>query len=369
MSSLKRPRVRESVVSRLILVLVTTFALLAFPRLAHAHLGSVTFIDVTPGGDGADYVVDLELVDAAMELQLAADASEEAVRIRRPALERWVLDGIVFRTDAPCQQSLREVSFVDRELGRYVRFEGRADCSPGPLTLRDDTVFDDDAQHETLVRVIQGGQVSPQVLRGGSREMTIEVLGSGALFVEFFKQGALHFAFGFDHVLFLLTLIFGVALGWREKNSSASALRSLAWLVTAFTVGHSITLVFAALEFVSLPIRPVEVAIAASIVVVALWNMTSYGRRHERPWAAFVFGLIHGFGFSSVLADVGLPAGRRALALTGFNLGIEAAQLLFVAVCFGPLLWLSGQKSYRRITQVVSLFVVACALYWVFDRL
>lgn len=357
----------------LLLSLIAVVCLGVCPTEAHAHLGSVTFVDVTPREDGADFVIDVEVVDAAMELQLAEDASEDALRVRRRALEAWILDGVTLRTEGPCEQTLTSFEFVDRDLGRYLRLEGSAECTPGPLLLRDDTVFDDDPQHETLVRVIQGGQVSPQVLRGGSREMSIELLGSGALFVEFLKQGALHFALGFDHVLFLLTLIFGVALGWRSKKSS-SALRSLAWLVTAFTVGHSITLVCAALDLVSLPIRPVEVAIAASIVVVAVWNMLpegrwNTGRRHERPWAAFVFGLIHGFGFSSVLADVGLPGGRRALALTGFNLGIEAAQLAFVVLCFGPLLWLSGQKSYRRITQGVSLLVMLCAVYWVIDRL
>jgi hypothetical protein len=340
-----------------------------FPQTASAHLGSVTFVDITPRNDGADFVVDVECVDAAMELGLAEDASEDAIRVRRRSLEAWILEGVVLRTHQPCAQTIDGVGFVDRELGRYLRFEGTAECSPGPLRLRDDTIFDDDPQHETLVRVVQGGQVSAQVLRGGSREVSIELLGNGALFIEFLKQGALHFALGFDHILFLLTLIFGVALGWRSKDTSTAALRSLAWLVTAFTLGHTLTLVSAALELVSLPIRPVEVAIAASIVVVAVWNMTPYGRRHERPWAAFGFGLIHGFGFSSVLADVGLPGGRRALALTGFNLGIEAAQLAFVALCFGPLLWLSGQKSYQRITQAVSLIVVVCAMYWVFDRI
>lgn len=352
----------------LLLSLIALVLLGAFPTGASAHLGSVTFVDISPREDGADFVVDIEVVDAAMELQLAEDASEEAIQVRRRALEAWILEGVVLRTQEPCEQSLTEFRFVDRDLGRYLRFEGTAECSPGALRLRDDTIFDDDPQHETLVRVMQGGQVSAQVLRGGSREMSIELLGSGALFVEFLKQGALHFALGFDHILFLLTLIFGVALGWRSKKAT-DALRSLAWLVTAFTLGHSITLVCAALEWVSLPIRPVEVAIAASIVVVAIWNMTPYGRGHERPWAAFAFGLIHGFGFSSVLADVGLPGGRRALALTGFNLGIEAAQLAFVVLCFGPLLWLSGQKSYRRITQGVSLLVVLCAMYWVIDRL
>ena len=322
------------------LITLTLFG--ALPSEVSAHLGSVTFIDITPREDGADFVVDVEVVDAAMELQLAEDASEEAIGVRRRALEAWVVSGVALRTTQPCVQVIHEFAFVDRDLGRYLRFEGSAECSPGPLVLRDDTVFDDDAQHETLVRVVQGGQVSAQVLRGGSREMSIELLGSGPLFVEFAKQGALHFALGFDHVLFLLTLIFGVAL------------------------------VCAALEWVSLPIRPVEVAIAASIVVVALWNMSPERfaeRRHERPLAAFVFGLIHGFGFSSVLADVGLPAGRRALALTGFNLGIEVAQLAFVILCFGPLLWLSGQKTYRRIVQTVSALVVLCALYWVIDRL
>jgi hypothetical protein len=139
-------------------------------------------------------------------------------------------------------------------------------------------------------------------------------------------------------------------------------------IVTAFTVAHSITLSLATLGVVELPSRWVEAAIAASVVLAALNNL--WPLVQGRRWmVAFGFGLIHGFGFASVLADLGLPRDALLLALVGFNVGVEVGQLAIVAL-FLPLAYLlRGTWLYRRLVFVGgSMFIAAIALLWLDER-
>ena len=139
-------------------------------------------------------------------------------------------------------------------------------------------------------------------------------------------------------------------------------------VVTSFTVAHSITLSLAALSVISLPSRLVESTIALSVVLAALNNLKPVVA--ERRWAvAFVFGLVHGFGFASVLADLGLPQGALLLALVGFNLGVEAGQLAIVGVFLPLAYWLRHTWFYRRLTLVAgSLAIASLALIWLIER-
>ena len=139
-------------------------------------------------------------------------------------------------------------------------------------------------------------------------------------------------------------------------------------VITFFTVAHSITLSLAALHVVSLPSRLVESAIAASVLVAALNNLKPLvqGRR----WVvAFGFGLIHGFGFASVLAELGLPSDALLLALVGFNLGVEAGQLAIVAL-FLPLAFsLRRSALYRRSVMAGgSVLIAGVAAIWLVER-
>jgi hypothetical protein len=139
-------------------------------------------------------------------------------------------------------------------------------------------------------------------------------------------------------------------------------------VVTAFTLAHSITLSLAALGVVELPSRWVESVIAASIIVAALNNV--WPRVIGRLWmVAFGFGLVHGFGFASVLADLGLPQGALVLALVGFNVGVEVGQLAIVLV-FLPLAYaLRRTRFYRRWVMVGgSLVIAALAAVWLVER-
>jgi hypothetical protein len=159
---------------------------------------------------------------------------------------------------------------------------------------------------------------------------------------------------GIDHVLFVLSLLLGAASAM--ASDPGRTLRRVVGLVTGFTLGHSITLIIAALGIVALPSRLTESLIALSIVVVAVHNMLDENPR-GRSFTSAAFGLVHGFGFASALAQVGLPARGKVPALIAFNAGIELAQVLIVLVCFPALAWARQKGWFRR-----RLLIPACGL-------
>jgi hypothetical protein len=139
-------------------------------------------------------------------------------------------------------------------------------------------------------------------------------------------------------------------------------------IVTAFTLAHSITLSLAVLGFVSLPTHWVESIIAASILIAALHNL--YPVIHSRLWImTFICGLVHGLGFASVLIDFGLPGKSLALALAGFNMGVEIGQIVIVGV-FTPLAFLLRRSWFyqRFILDFGSLVIAFVALIWLIER-
>jgi hypothetical protein len=155
---------------------------------------------------------------------------------------------------------------------------------------------------------------------------------------------------------------------WTGVGSFRAALTEVLWVVTAFTVAHSITLSIAALQIVELPSRFVESAIAASVVLAAANNLWPLVER--RRWlVAFGFGLIHGFGFASVLTELGLPKDALVLSLLGFNVGVEIGQLAVVA-CFLPVAYLSRNTLLYRKGVFVggSVFIMLVALVWLAER-
>lgn len=180
----------------------------------------------------------------------------------------------------------------------------------------------------------------------------------------YFKLGVEHIIFGFDHLLFVVALVVLLRGAWR-----------VAATVTAFTVAHSITLIATSLGMVTLPRAPVESAIALSIIFLALEIVRiSPGevRLSERfPWiVAFVFGLLHGFGFAGALAEIGMPEGEVPVALLTFNLGVEAGQLAIVAAAslvIGAIRHLAA--SALRPAQLVAAYAIGgIASFWFIER-
>ena len=192
-------------------------------------------------------------------------------------------------------------------------------------------------------------------------------------FLDYLATGVTHIWKGYDHILFLLSLLLPAVVvrgkkRWVPSEGFGVAFIDVLKIVTAFTVAHSITLSLATLQVVSLPARISESAIAMSVVLAALNNLFPIIR--GRRWVvAFCFGLIHGFGFASVLTDLGLPSGVLALALVGFNLGVEVGQIAIVAI-FLPVAYLLRRTwLYRSLVLVGgSSAIVAVAALWFVER-
>jgi hypothetical protein len=191
--------------------------------------------------------------------------------------------------------------------------------------------------------------------------------------LAFVREGIWHIWIGVDHLLFLCALLLPAMLvrtegGWQAVPNLTQAFWNVFRIVTSFTVAHSITLSLAALEVISLPSRWVESAIAASVLLAALNNL--YPVVHRNLWVvAFAFGLIHGFGFASVLLDLGLPRESLLLSLLGFNIGVELGQLAIVAFYFALAYGIRDSALYRRAMMFGgSAAIAVVAIGWMVER-
>lgn len=175
--------------------------------------------------------------------------------------------------------------------------------------------------------------------------------------------GIEHILIGLDHLLFVACLVY-----------LCDSFRKMLWTITGFTVAHSITLIMAAVGMVSIPIAPVEAVIALSIVFLAV----EIAKRRKRSLAlrypvlvSSSFGLLHGFGFASVLASIGLPDGEKITALLSFNIGVEIGQLMFVAsltAAFWLFRLVFRNLRLETLRWPISYFCGSLATYWVIAR-
>ena len=224
-------------------------------------------------------------------------------------------------------------------------------------------LFPYDAAHQTFLNVYEGETLTSQAILGetrtqyeyfaGSRQGTIAVI------QKFLLAGVHHILIGPDHLLFLVGLLL---LG--------GSVRQLLLVVSGFTLAHSFTLSLAALDLVTPPGRLVEPAIALSIVYVGADNLMARGGRDLRAWIAFVFGLMHGFGFASVLSDMGLPGRALGWSLFSFNLGVELGQLAVVVLVTSSLVALRSRSDVagRRLAYAGSIAVMAVGAFWFVQR-
>lgn len=357
---------------RLSFVVSLVLASLAMVSPAHAHMGSVKYVSVEPLEGGADLTVEVDVIDAAVELGLGEDASAEAVLARASDVATWLATGITITrggTTCTATSTPAEALEGDERPARLVVAISYACSAAGALALHDATVFPVDDRHESFVRLRFGTGEETRVLRVGRQDADLgEPASLPALAWQFVVEGVDHLLTGYDHMLFLLSLLLTTG-ETAKKEGRRRALREIGIVVTAFTLGHSVTLFAAAMGWVVLPTRLVESVIAGSIVVVAILNIVRPESRKAMPWLALFFGLIHGFGFSGVLAELGLPARARVLSLLSFNVGIELAQLGCVLLAIVPLEWLAGQKGYRTwIVRGGSVVIAILAGFWMFER-
>lgn len=349
---------------------------------AFAHKLSDSYLTLSIEADRTDGRWDIALRDLDYAIGLDADDDGQLtwgeVRSRLPAIHDYVFSRLAVSMGEATCAGRPTADLLDHHTdGTYAVLKFSLDC-PHP-TLRMDInynlLFDVDPQHRGLAQIVSGEGVTGVIFSPEHAQQSVRVGASrpwGTL-LSYAHEGVHHIWSGIDHLLFLMALLLPSVLRrrdgvWEAVPAFRPALIQTAAVVTAFTVAHSITLTLAALDLVRLPARLVESAIAASVVLAALNNMVPLVS--ERRWVvALGFGLLHGFGFAGALADLGLPPNATVAALAGFNLGVEAGQLLIVALFLPIAYGFRRMRIYQRgVVAAGSCSIAALALCWLIER-
>lgn len=347
---------------------------------AFAHKPSDSYLNLTPRADGWQGRWDIALRDLDYAVGLDGDGDGAItwaeLRAREVAVVEYALGHLTVRADQNrCSAQPGALQVVEHSDGAYATLHFSLNCAlAAAYTLDYQLFFALDPSHRGLLRIDSPSGTATTVLSPEQPQYSLNAVAASRwdTFVRYWQEGVWHIWIGFDHILFLLALLLPAVLWWEQGRwRPAVTLRTVlletAGIVTAFTLAHSLTLALAVLGVVDLPNRLVESAIAITVVLAALNNLFPLvtGKR----WLlAFALGLIHGFGFASVLRDLGLPADALALALVGFNLGVETGQLAIVGAVL-PLAFVVRHSGLYRLTlSVGSTAIALLALVWFLER-
>ena len=352
--------------------LLPVLALLAGASAASAHPAPFSYLDLRIGDAVIEGALVVHIIDVAHDLNIASPekllerstAYGNLDRLTALIAQRLVLvpSGVEGLTAGqPLTIQWGDVDVLPERQGIQLHFRIH---TPRPATLGIHALmFPYDRLHQTFVNVYEDGALRQQfVLSADNADRTYytgTTQGAIAVIRTFVPAGIHHILIGPDHILFLIGLLL-LGGGWK----------ALLKIVTAFTLGHSITLSLAALNILTPPPTIIEPAIALSIVFVGADNLVRGGGRDVRALIALTFGLVHGFGFANVLREFGLPREALGWSLFSFNVGVEIGQL-FIVLLVATALALVRRRSETigmRVAFAGSLVVIAAGTYWFVQR-
>lgn len=330
---------------------------------ASAHEEPTSYVDVEPGPSGLTVSVVASATDLAHYLP-SADAGmllkPDTLELQQPALNALVQQRLRFS-----ELTLEPVKAEPMPEKADVRMVFHAAWPAEPATLAVEChLFPYDPRHRTFFTVRRGGSVeSAQIFHDGETRATLS-LGQPQSTLEamrqFFAEGIHHIFIGPDHILFVVgLLLLGGGVG------------RLLGIVTAFTIAHSITLGLATFRIFTPPAAIIEPVIALSIVLVGIHALLPAKQRDPRLIFAFLFGLIHGFGFAFALGELNLPRVALGWSLFAFNGGVEAGQACIV-LAVAPLLAILRRYSPRageRVVTACAACVVMAGMFWFVERI
>jgi hypothetical protein len=371
-----------SPVRYLLATIVLLLAIAGAVDPATAHMTSYGFLKADLGEDSVSGQLELAVRDLDIAYKLDADGDGkvtwEELQSREQEIAARVLSKISIGSRLEsCTLAPGTLALDIRGGETYAIFPFSGQCEELGRLVRVsyDLMFDIDAQHRALVDFRRDESSYSGVMTPDTKVLEFD-LGTNnlhAIALSYIQQGAHHIWIGYDHILFLVTLLLSAVLTrngrtWLPVEDFSSAFWSTAKVVTAFTLAHSVTLSVAAFGLVELPSRLVESVIAASIIVAAINNL--YPVVTRRLWVmAFVFGLMHGFGFASVLTEFGLPPDSKLAALLSFNVGVEIGQLAIVVGVLPVLFFIRRTLAYTRVVMPVGSVVIALvAGLWLVER-
>jgi hypothetical protein len=347
---------------------------------ALAHKPSDSYLALTPTTSGFDGQWRIALRDLEMSVGLDANGDRRItwgeLRARHDGIAAYALSRLnISSGGSACEIHAGAQLVDDLSDGAYTVLPLTVKCAhnAAPVVVDYALLFDLDPTHRGLVTLTSGGAPQTFVLSAQHREETLPMVHEGPLrqMATMLREGIWHIWTGLDHLLFLLALLIPAGLRAASTRGERQAwrplLKDVLTLVTAFTIAHSVTLTLATLRIVTLPPRLIETAIAVSIVVAG-WRLRR-GDAQPAPWIAFGFGLVHGFGFANVLADMHLPPGSLALSLFSFNAGVEVGQCAIVAALLPLLRWMQEFAAYRRaVLPAAAVVIAAIGLAWTIER-
>ena len=356
---------------------------------AQAHSSSNSYITVSSLNEATVLRADINLrdIDLVFDLDQNKDGkvSWGETLAKTAELKAWLEQGIQLSTTSrKCALAQMNIKASDHADGTYLSVEWTVACLDiaedglSGLKLRYDLMFDQDNLHRALVKIDLPDFKSSAILSPDRPEFTLTKDSGSRLKVleRYLLEGIWHIWIGIDHVLFLLSLLILAFLEpsrksviqWPAVQYVKTALLDILAVVTAFTLAHSITLGLTIFKWLEPSADLIEPAIALSVVAAALNNLLGWVAL--RRWQlAFAFGLVHGFGFSNVLVDLGLPSDQLAIALGGFNLGVELGQIAIVLVFLPLAWWLRNTLFYRWVVVVGgSLSIAVLGIIWTLQR-
>lgn len=350
--------------------------------VAVAHVTRTSFLEVSPRREGpVSLRWELPVHDLAWSVFIDADndgvVTPAEIAAARQTITSAALAQIeLYRGGGRCEIRVADLAVASRAGDEVVGLDLGADCpDAGRLRVGGPLFMTGAAEQRVLLSATRDGVRISGVIDANTPVWDEPESPSGrATFLRFIGEGVWHVLIGYDHIAFILLLLLPSVLraepgGWRAVDGAGAVWRDLLVIVTAFTVAHSITLALAMTGTVTLPSKPVEVAIAASIAVAAAVNLMPRLARLRLALASG-FGLVHGFGFAAVLGD--LDGGGAALlpVLAGFNVGVEVAQLAIVAAVL-PLIYVARRRHWYAgsVLPIGSCALGAAGLVWMLQRL
>lgn len=351
--------------------------LLLWAGAVAAHPVPFSYLDVEIDDLGARGALVIHIFDAAHELGLAEPEvllDQSAALSYRAPLLKLITPRLHIAIDGQrVEPTWGGLQVLEQRQSLRLPFD-LGTRTPGQLNI-EAKLFPYDPSHQSFVNIYEDEQLKYQALldieHATLNYYSGTLQGRFAVVRSFIAAGIHHIAIGPDHILFLVGLLL-----------PGGSLRKLITIITAFTIGHSITLSLAVLGIVNPSPRLIEPAIALSIIVVGVDNLllrsagptaetSTSTQRDLRPWFAAVFGLVHGFGFASVLLELGLPRSALGWSLASFNIGVEIGQLLIVLVLATALARLrrTNIALADRCVLFGSIAVVAAGTFWFVQRI
>jgi len=353
--------------------------ILCFPVATLAHKSSDAFLDISITESMASFQLEVAVRDLLLAVPLDTDDNRNVtwgeVEESSTAINKYIVDHLqIINGLKPCSLYSSELNINQHSDGYYLAARYNAICHAyDDLSVRYTLFFDQDRDHRALVRLLGENQITSIISplqptwilphKESSWDATNRVL----------IQGIWHIWMGYDHVLFLFSLVLGSLLTYESieterQSRSRRCIKDIVVVVSVFTLAHSVSLMVVMLGQFRLPMEWVEWTIALTVLLVSLNNLFSIIKKQY--WQlTFIFGLVHGMGFANVLSEMNLQHSALFRTLISFNIGVELGQLMILLSLLPVILFFqSTKRASKPLLQIGSLVIVIVASLWTLER-